>query len=505
MLSHPRWTPSHVASRGCPDRSPEDRRRRSLRGSSTCSRASIVGCGSGRSPRASGSRRRQRKPMRAASSASWEPPLAPRPPTPLDAADCSARTPPDAPPAAMPPRPNRRLPDSGPDRDDGTMAATTAGSWVGRSIQRVEDDALLRGEGRFLDDLAPSPTASTRRSSGRCSHTRGSRSMPPRRSRSPASWECSRGRTSPRSRDRSRPESNRGHRSTPQRSTRCGTWESRSPSSSRRIGTRGGRSGARRGGLRPTGAGARSGVGRSGQRRPRPPVRIWGRRRRDGGCRPRPATDVPVSTFHLHSGRMLRRRRRLGRGGRPPDGMGELPGPVHAARRRRSRARIEGRPAAPAHATGLGRLVRDQVGRLLLRRADRARLAPPRGTGDVDRGPARAPRRERGGNGPDDGGGGGLHVRRPADRASLRRDRGRRGIRPRAGARHPLPHARLPLRRLPRLQRGRAQPSRSRPTRSRPASIGASAAPSSTSGSSERWPSPRVASASIRPTSPGAT
>ena len=35
------------------------------------------------------------------------------------------------------------------------MAATTAGSWVGRSIQRVEDDALLRGEGRFLDDLAP--------------------------------------------------------------------------------------------------------------------------------------------------------------------------------------------------------------------------------------------------------------------------------------------------------------------------------------------------------------
>ena len=35
------------------------------------------------------------------------------------------------------------------------MAATTAGSWVGESIQRVEDDALLRGEGRFLDDLAP--------------------------------------------------------------------------------------------------------------------------------------------------------------------------------------------------------------------------------------------------------------------------------------------------------------------------------------------------------------
>ena len=31
----------------------------------------------------------------------------------------------------------------------------SAGPWVGRSVLRVEDDALLRGEGRFLDDLAP--------------------------------------------------------------------------------------------------------------------------------------------------------------------------------------------------------------------------------------------------------------------------------------------------------------------------------------------------------------
>ncbi len=30
-----------------------------------------------------------------------------------------------------------------------------AEAWVGRSVLRVEDDALLRGEGRFLDDLAP--------------------------------------------------------------------------------------------------------------------------------------------------------------------------------------------------------------------------------------------------------------------------------------------------------------------------------------------------------------
>ncbi|MGL6280697.1 MAG: hypothetical protein ACRC50_14225, partial [Gaiella sp.] len=32
-------------------------------------------------------------------------------------------------------------------------------SWVGRSVPRVEDDALLRGAGRFLDDLTPVPGA----------------------------------------------------------------------------------------------------------------------------------------------------------------------------------------------------------------------------------------------------------------------------------------------------------------------------------------------------------
>ena len=31
----------------------------------------------------------------------------------------------------------------------------TGPPWIGRSLQRVEDDALLRGEGRFLDDLVP--------------------------------------------------------------------------------------------------------------------------------------------------------------------------------------------------------------------------------------------------------------------------------------------------------------------------------------------------------------
>jgi len=38
-------------------------------------------------------------------------------------------------------------------------AALRQTPWVGQSVPRVEDEALLRGEGRFLDDLAPAPHA----------------------------------------------------------------------------------------------------------------------------------------------------------------------------------------------------------------------------------------------------------------------------------------------------------------------------------------------------------
>ena len=37
--------------------------------------------------------------------------------------------------------------------------ATEPRTWVGRAVPRVEDEALLRGEGRFLDDLEPVPHA----------------------------------------------------------------------------------------------------------------------------------------------------------------------------------------------------------------------------------------------------------------------------------------------------------------------------------------------------------
>jgi 2-furoyl-CoA dehydrogenase large subunit len=37
--------------------------------------------------------------------------------------------------------------------------ATETGTWLGRPVRRLEDEALLRGEGRFIDDLAPVPHA----------------------------------------------------------------------------------------------------------------------------------------------------------------------------------------------------------------------------------------------------------------------------------------------------------------------------------------------------------
>ena len=37
--------------------------------------------------------------------------------------------------------------------------AAVAQTWVGRPLERLEDEALLRGAGRFLDDLDPEPGA----------------------------------------------------------------------------------------------------------------------------------------------------------------------------------------------------------------------------------------------------------------------------------------------------------------------------------------------------------
>ena len=45
-------------------------------------------------------------------------------------------------------------------------------TWVGRALLRLEDEALLRGEGRFIDDLDPFRTRGTPRCSARRSHMR---------------------------------------------------------------------------------------------------------------------------------------------------------------------------------------------------------------------------------------------------------------------------------------------------------------------------------------------
>ena len=56
------------------------------------------------------------------------------------------------------------------------------------------------------------------------------------------------------------------------------------------------------------------------------------------------------------------------------------------------RPRAAGIAAAADHAARLGRQLRRQGGRLHVHRPDRARVAPPRRTRPLDRGPARAPR-----------------------------------------------------------------------------------------------------------------
>ena len=88
--------------------------------------------------------------------------------------------------------------------------ATETGTWVGRPLLRFEDEALLRGEGRFIDDLDPVPHAchaAILRSP--LAHARIGASTPRRRSSCPASSASSRAPTWPRCRTRSRSASTR--------------------------------------------------------------------------------------------------------------------------------------------------------------------------------------------------------------------------------------------------------------------------------------------------------
>ena len=157
----------------------------------------------------------------------------------------------------------------------------------------------------------------------------------------------------------------------------------------------------------PLDAGARS-RGRRGRLRPLLLVRRPRRGVRRRGSRRRGALRLPA--LDCVPDRVLRRRRGLERGDRRADGVGELPGPVHAALGRGGRARAEGLEAAADHAAELGRELRDQGHGLRLRRPDRPRLAQARRARSLDRGPAGAPR-------------GQLGLDRARHRASRRRSR----------------------------------------------------------------------------------
>ena len=129
----------------------------------------------------------------------------------------------------------------------------------------------------------------------------------------------------------------------------------------------------------------------------------------------------------------------------------------------------------------------------------------PRRARELDRGPARAPRRERRRDRPHDGGRGGLHGRRTADRAPLRRDRGRRRVRPRARAGDALPHARLALGRLPRPERRRAEPRRAHehdPVRAQPRLRRPAALPRPRADDGDRRAPPRPRPRRARPPQP---
>ena len=187
--------------------------------------------------------------------------------------------------------------------------------------------------------------------------------------------------------------------------------------------------------------------------RPRPLVPLRRCRRRVRGGRPRRARALPVPALELHAGGVLRRRRRLGPADGDADRLGELPGALHPSFGRGGGAAAARLEAEADHAAGLGRLVRDQVCGLRLRRPDRPRRPPLRRPRALDRGPPRASRGELRVNRARDRARGRLLGRGRAAGASLRRDRGRRRVRARAGAGDAVPDARLTERCVPGAER----------------------------------------------------
>ena len=231
----------------------------------------------------------------------------------------------------------------------------TRRAWVGESVLRVEDEALLRGQGRFMDDLEPvpharhaaivrSPFAHARIGSIDVSaalelpgvlgvltgeDVLGALAAVPRRHRD--------GRALLRARDRRRALRRRARRGRRRRLAlrrrgrgRARRWSTTTRSTRRSVDGR---------------TSARSPTARS-TRRSRPPT---------SSSRGRYAfprwTGAPVECYGVVADWRGDGAHRLG----------ELPGAVHAALGRRRGARAARLEAAADHAAGLRRLVRDQV------------------------------------------------------------------------------------------------------------------------------------------------
>ena len=126
----------------------------------------------------------------------------------------------------------------------------------------------------------------------------------------------------------------------------------------------------------------------------RPLVPLRRRRHRARRGRPRGQRALRLPPLELHACRVLRRRLRLERRRGLPHSLGELPGAVHAALGRGGCARSPRLEAPPDHAARLGRLVRDQVRGLRICRPDGARVQKARRPRALDRGSPGASRRE---------------------------------------------------------------------------------------------------------------
>ena len=336
-------------------------------------------------------------------------------------------------------------------------------AWVGQSIERVEDAALLTGRGRYIDDLGVSRPA-------RC--------MPP----------CCARRTRMRSIraidvDAARAAKGVAAVITAAEVTALGAPllagvkaqhpvladRGRARALCRRAGRRGGggrplprrgRAGADRGRLRaaadhlaarrcarsPTAPCCTKGSARTSRATARSATAI--RKPRSRRAAHRVSVDGQLSAQFLHADRNLRADRRLRSGRGRLRCARDLPGAVQHPRGAGARAESAGQPAAPAHAAGCRRQLRREAGHLPLHRADGDRGARRRPPGEMDRGPARASHRLGVGHQSADHARGGGRGRRPRHGAGVGSGRGCRRAYPRAGARHALSHARQPHRRL---------------------------------------------------------